>query len=59
MKAAGLLLLCAGFAIVAGALALLPPAAARSAFLGAGVAVQLFGLGLSFRAHYTLEEQPR
>ena len=59
MKSAGLLLLCAGFAIVAGALALLSSTAARSAFAGAGIAVQLFGLGLSFRAHYTLDEKPR
>jgi hypothetical protein len=59
MKAAGLLLLFAGFAIVLSALVVLPPNAPRGAFVLAGIAVQIIGLGLTFRAHYTLGEEHR
>jgi hypothetical protein len=48
------LLLIAGWAIVVSAVALLPPAGARVAFVLAGVAVELFGLGLAVRAHLVL-----
>lgn len=58
MKAAGLLLLCAGFAIVLSALVLLSISAPRGAFVLAGIAVQMLGLILTFRAHYTLGEEP-
>jgi len=54
MKLAGLLLLVAGWAIVAMAVALLPSAAARAAFVMAGIAVELFGLALAVRAHLVL-----
>jgi hypothetical protein len=58
MKAAGLLLLCAGFAIVLSALVVLSTSAPRGAFVLAGLAVQTLGLILTFRAHYTLGEEP-
>jgi len=51
MKPAGFLLLVAGFVLVASALALLPSAAARNAFMLAGLAVEILGFGLVFRAH--------
>jgi hypothetical protein len=57
MKAIGLLLLCAGFAIVLSAFVLLSVSAPRGAFVVAGVAVQALGLILTFRAHYTLDEE--
>jgi hypothetical protein len=57
MKVLGLLLLCSGFAIVLTAALLLSTGAPRGAFLAAGIAVQLLGLVLSFRAHYTLDEE--
>jgi len=56
MKAAGLLLLFTGFAIVLSTFILLPSTAPRSAFVVAGIAVQILGLVLTFRAHYVLEE---
>jgi len=54
MKIAGFLLLSAGWAIVAAAVALLPSSGARSAFVLAGVTVELFGLALAVRAHLVL-----
>ena len=57
MKLAGLLLLLAGWAIVVSAVALLPPAGPRAAFVLAGVAVELFGLGLAVRSHLVLEAE--
>jgi len=54
MKLAGLLLLVAGWAIVVAAVALLPSAGARAGFVLAGIAVELFGLGLAIRAHLVL-----
>ena len=56
MKAAGFLLLFAGFAIVLSTFVLLPLNAPRSGFVLAGIAVQVLGLVLAFRAHYTLDE---
>jgi len=56
MKAAGLLLLCAGFAIVLSALVLLGAGGSRISFLLAGIAVQIVGLAVAFRAHYSLGE---
>jgi hypothetical protein len=53
MKAAGLLLLFAGWLIVLFAIALLPSASARIAFILAGFAVELLGLGLAFQANLT------
>jgi hypothetical protein len=56
MKALGFILLFAGFAIVLSAFVLLSTNSARTIFVLSGVAVQLLGLVLSFRAHYTLGE---
>ncbi|HEY0760479.1 MAG TPA: hypothetical protein VGD59_14605 [Acidisarcina sp.] len=49
MRIAGLMLLMAGWALVVLALILLPATAARSAFLGAGFAVEMIGLVLAMR----------
>jgi hypothetical protein len=51
MKLVGFLLMPAGWVIVLAAIALLPPVSARAAFLLAGLAVELLGLGLVVRAH--------
>jgi hypothetical protein len=51
MKLVGFLLMPAGWVIVLAAIALLPPGSARAAFLLAGLAVELLGLGLAVRAH--------
>jgi hypothetical protein len=56
MKAAGLFLLFAGFAIVLSAFLLLSPIALRGGFVLAGMAVQILGLVLTFRSHLTLDE---
>ena len=57
MKAAGLLMLFAGFAIVLSAFVLLSTRQPRIPFVLAGVAVQLIGLGLTFRSHVALDEE--
>ena len=57
MKAAGIFLLFAGFALVPCALLLLPAGAGRAGFALAGIAVQLVGLAVAFRGHYTLDEE--
>ncbi len=57
MKIAGLLLLVAGWAIVVAAVALLPSAATRAAFILAGIAVELFGLALAVRSHLVLQAE--
>jgi len=49
LRTAGLLLLLAGWGLVLSAMVLLPAAATRTAFLLAGIAVQLFGLVLAMR----------
>jgi hypothetical protein len=54
MKLAGLFLLVAGWAIVVGAVVLLPSAGGRVGFVLAGMAVELFGLALAVRAHLVL-----
>jgi NADH:ubiquinone oxidoreductase subunit 6 (subunit J) len=53
MKAAGLFLLFAGFTIVMSALVVLSPNAPRGAFMVAGIVIQILGLLLTFRAHYS------
>lgn len=50
-------MLFAGFAIVLSAFVLLPAVAARDAFVLAGIAVQILGLGLSFRSHMAQDEE--
>jgi len=49
MKLAGFLLLLSGWLIVLAAVALLPQAGTRAAFLLAGVGVEIVGLVLVFR----------
>ena len=56
MKTVGLFLLFAGFALVLSALLLLSSNAPRGVFILAGIAVQILGLILTFRAHFTLDE---
>lgn len=56
MKAAGFLLLPAGWVLVLAAIALLPPAGPRGAFLLAGVGVEVLGLVLAARSHLTPKE---
>jgi hypothetical protein len=51
MKLAGFLLLLAGWGIVVSTLPLLPSLSMRTAFVLAGIAVELVGLGLVVRAH--------
>lgn len=55
MKAAGFLLLFAGFAIMLSTFLLLSSNAPRGLFVLSGIAVQVLGLVLTFRAHYTLD----
>lgn len=57
MKLAGLFLLVAGWAIVVGAVALLPSAGGRIGFVLAGMVVELFGLALTVRAHLVLQTE--
>lgn len=51
MKAAGFFLLLAGWGLVLAALGMLHAGAPRTAFLGAGIAVEILGLGLAAQAH--------
>jgi hypothetical protein len=53
MKTAGFFLLLAGWVLVLAAIALLPAAGTRAAFLFAGIAVEILGLVLFARAHLT------
>jgi len=48
--------LIAGFVLVSSALVLLSPNAPRGAFVLAGIAVQILGMGLTFRAHLSPTE---
>jgi hypothetical protein len=57
MKLAGFLLLFAGWVIVVAAVALLPSAAARVAFLLAGLGVELLGLALAVHSHLVLQAE--
>ncbi|MBZ5615651.1 MAG: hypothetical protein LAO23_16715 [Acidobacteriia bacterium] len=57
MKLAGLFLLVAGWAIVVGAVVLLPSAGGRVGFVLSGIAVELFGLALTVRAHLVLQTE--
>ena len=57
MKAVGLFLLFAGFAIVMSAFVLLSVSSPRAMFVLAGIGVQLLGLVLTFRSHLSLEDQ--
>jgi hypothetical protein len=55
MKLAGLFLLVAGWAIVVGAVTLLPSAGGRVGFVLAGLVVELLGFALTVRAHLILQ----
>lgn len=57
MKLAGLGLLLAGWGIVLSSLVLLHTPASRSAFVPAGVIVELLGLALLLRSHMVPEER--
>jgi hypothetical protein len=57
MKVAGFLLMLAGWGLVLTALAILPAAGARTAFILTGIAVEILGLGLAARAHRSLPEE--
>ncbi|MBS1857285.1 MAG: hypothetical protein JST11_18100 [Acidobacteria bacterium] len=57
MRLAGFLLMPAGGIIVLAALSMLPPGAAREAFVLAGVAIQGFGLGVAIRSHLPRPEE--
>jgi hypothetical protein len=59
MKVAGFLLLLAGWALVLAAIALLPGAGSRVAFLLAGIGVEILGLVLAARAHLTPKRDER
>lgn len=51
MKVAGLLVLPAGFFLVAAALVLFPDPGRRVAFVFCGLLVEALGLGVALRAH--------
>jgi len=56
MKLAGFLLLLAGWGIVVSTLPLLPSLPVRTAFVLAGMVVELVGLGLVVRSHLVPKE---
>lgn len=56
MKLAGCLLLLSGWTIVLVALALLPAFVMRAAFVGAGIAVEVLGLGLIARGQVAVQK---
>lgn len=57
MKFAGCLLLLSGWIIVLATLVLLPGLGARAAFIAAGIAVEILGLGLIARGQVTEERR--
>jgi len=59
MRLAGLLLLVAGWAIVLAAFLMLGAITARAAFVAAGVAIEMLGLGLLARSHVSVREAKR
>jgi hypothetical protein len=59
MKAVGLLMLPAGWFLVLAAIVLFPSPALRGAFVLAGFAVEILGLGLTFRSHLIPREEKR
>lgn len=59
MKLAGFLLMVAGWFLVAAALLLLPVLAARTAFVIAGIGVELLGFVLVARVHLPPKADPR
>jgi hypothetical protein len=59
MRLTGLLLLFSGWAIVLAAFVILGAAAPRAAFVVAGVAIEILGLGLVARSHVPPREAKR
>lgn len=59
MRLAGILLLLAGWTIVLSALDLLRSTTALTAFVVAGIAVELMGLVLLFHSHMQVSEEPQ
>jgi len=59
MRLAGLLLLASGWAIVLAAFLLLSAATPRAAFVAAGAAIELVGLGVVARSHLSGREAKR
>lgn len=57
MKIAGFLLLVAGWVILAAAIFLLNSTGSRSAFVLAGIAIQILGLVFAIRTHRVLESE--
>ncbi len=57
MKAAGLLLLAAGWLIVLTAIALLPVGSPRAVFVLAGMGVEVMGTFALVRSHYGLPRE--
>ena len=53
MKILGFLLMVAGWILVLAAIEMLSPLGARSAFVAAGIAVEVTGLALVIRSHAT------
>jgi hypothetical protein len=58
VKLAGFLLMLAGWMLVAAALLLLPSLPARTAFVLAGLGVEILGLVLVARAHLPAKADP-
>ena len=58
MRLAGFLLLVAGWAIAVFSVGMLPAAGPRSAFVLAGLAVEILGLALAVRSHTVPENKP-
>jgi hypothetical protein len=59
MKAVGLLMLLAGWFLVIAAIVLFPNPALCGAFVLVGFAVEVLGLGLTFRSHLIPREEKR
>ena len=59
MRLTGLLLLVSGWAIVLAAFVMLGAAMPRAAFVAAGVAIEILGLGLVARSHVSVREARR
>ena len=59
MKAAGFLLLLAGWLLVLCALIMLKPGGPRNAFILAGIAVEMLGLVLAMRSHLVPQKSDR
>jgi hypothetical protein len=57
VKLVGFLLLVSGGIIALMAIAMLPPTAARGAFILAGLAIEIVGLVLVFRSHMPVKEE--